>query len=62
MAEELLRRGEFARRLGVSSSTVQGWLDRGRIRYIRLPGGERRIPEGELARILAAEHKPADVA
>ena len=52
MQLSLYRRSEFARALGVSETTVKRWLDRGQIAFVRLPGGERRIPESELERIL----------
>jgi excisionase family DNA binding protein len=57
----LLRQSEFARYLGVSEQTVKRWLAReasvpgSGVRFIRLPGGERRIPYSELVRILGPE-------
>ena len=52
MQVNLFRRGEFARALGVSETTVNRWLADGKIAFVRLPGGERRIPATELQRIL----------
>ena len=51
ISANLMRVGEFARRLGVSTQTVKRWLNRGEVEYVRLPGGERRIPEAELDRL-----------
>ena len=52
MQSSLYRRSQFAREIGVSEATVKRWLDRGQIAFVRLPGGERRIPASELERIL----------
>ena len=55
----LLRPGEFARELGVTTQTVKNWLDREErqagagLKFIRFPGGERRIPASELDRIFS---------
>lgn len=52
-----MRQSEFARQLGVSESTVKRWLSREAeqpgtgVRFIRLPGGERRIPSSEVTRL-----------
>jgi predicted site-specific integrase-resolvase len=57
----LLRQAEFARQLGVSENTVKRWLLREEsepgtgVRFIRLPGGERRIPWSEVERILGKD-------
>ncbi len=58
MQSSLLRQAEFARQIGVSENTVKRWLSRETsqpgtgVRFIRLPGGERRIPSTEVDRIL----------
>ena len=58
MQPMLLRQSEFARQIGVSESTVKRWLAREEsqpgsgVRFIRLPGGERRIPDSEVERLL----------
>jgi excisionase family DNA binding protein len=49
----LLRQAEFARQIGVSESTVKRWLTTGRVAFVRLPGGERRVPSDEVERILS---------
>lgn len=57
----LLRQAEFARQLGVAENTVKRWLQREErtpgtgVRFVRLPGGERRIPWSEVERILGKE-------
>lgn len=61
MRIELMRQAEFARQLGVAESTVKRWLaweervPGSGVRFVRLPGGERRIPYSELVRILGPE-------
>ncbi len=48
----LLRPGDVASRIGVSRNTVRRWAAANQIRSVSLPGGERRIPEDEVNRIL----------
>jgi excisionase family DNA binding protein len=61
MQPYLMRQAEVARQLGVSEGTIKRWLTReerepGRgLRFVRLPGGERRIPSSEIDRILAGD-------
>lgn len=59
MAEDHLRIGEAARRTGVSVDTVKRWIKAGHLDYVLLPSGERRIPEGEVRRVLARHREPA---
>lgn len=54
-----LRVGEVARRAGVSGDTVRRWIARGQIESVRLPGGEYRIEEADLERLLAPKHAQA---
>ena len=49
---ELLPIGEAARQLGVSTDTLRRWDREGLIAATRTPGGQRRIPVTEIARIL----------
>ncbi|MDP6420400.1 MAG: helix-turn-helix domain-containing protein [SAR202 cluster bacterium] len=46
------RTGKFASLIGVHPCTIRRWMDRGLLDYVRLPGGERRIPESELNAII----------
>lgn len=58
METELLRKSAVARRLSVAESTVDRWMKREErtagtgIRFVRLPGGERRVPASEVDRIV----------
>lgn len=52
--EETYRIGEAARTLGVRVETVRRWERAGRIRTVRTPGGQRRVPAEEIARLLAS--------
>lgn len=49
---KLLSVKEVAEILGVSPVTIRSWDKSGKIRTIRTPGNQRRIPEEELRRIL----------
>ena len=49
---DLLPIGETARRLGVSVDTIRRWESAGKIAAIRTPGGQRRFPAAEVARLL----------
>ena len=40
-----------ADRLGVHENTIRNWIDRGLIKFVRLPSGIRRIPAEELVRL-----------
>ena len=56
------RVGEFAALLDVNPRTVRRWMSRGLVAYVRLPGGERRIPRDELTAIFcrSTERSAAD--
>ena len=49
---------EFAQRLTLAQVTVRSWCAQRRISSVRL-GRARRIPESEIARVLAAGYTPA---
>jgi excisionase family DNA binding protein len=48
----LLRVGEAARRLGVSTGCVHNWVRRGYLRGVRLAGPQLKIPESDVSRLL----------
>ena len=48
----LLRIREVAAEFGVHPKTVRRRLATGKLRYMRLPGGERRVPHGDGAAVL----------
>lgn len=43
-----LRRGEAAQRLGVHPNTLAGWVKRGWLTGVQMPGGEIRYREDEV--------------
>ena len=45
------RGGGFAALLNVNPCTVRRWISRGLVAYVRLPGGEHRIPRDALTAI-----------
>jgi len=51
MEKRLFTPPEVARLLGVGSTTVRWWIKRGRIRAVRTPGGQFRIPLEEVERL-----------
>jgi len=61
MLEKMLRLGEAAKMIGVHYTTLYRWCDTGKVRYMRLPSGQRRIAESEVERILSAGYPPAQV-
>lgn len=52
MEEKLLTPAEVAEILRVKESTVRDWFRKGKIRGIRLPGGDVRIKESTVREIL----------
>jgi molybdopterin-binding protein len=60
---ERYRIGEAAAALGVRVETLRRWEREGRLRTERTPGGQRRVPADEVARLLAERRaaKPASV-
>jgi excisionase family DNA binding protein len=45
---KILRRGEAAQRLGVHPNTLAGWVKRGWLKGVEMPGGEIRFREDEV--------------
>jgi excisionase family DNA binding protein len=45
---KVLRRGEAAKRLGVHPNTLAGWIKRGWLTGVEMPGGETRFREDEV--------------
>jgi putative resolvase len=56
---DFYRVGRVANLLGVSPRTVRRWVAQGRIRSVRLPTGERRVPAAEIDVMLAGAQRPA---
>jgi molybdopterin-binding protein len=52
MAPETYRIGEAAAMLGVRVETLRRWEREGRLASTRTPGGQRRVPASEVARLL----------
>lgn len=50
--EKLYTVSEVADLLYVNKQTVQRWLEKGKIKYIQIGNGWRRVPESEIERIL----------
>lgn len=44
--------------LGVSSQTIANWIDQGRLKASRTPGGHRRVARQDLMAFLAAQSLP----
>lgn len=50
----LLTTGEVAKLLGMSRETVRLWCKTGKLKAIRTPGGQYRIPRSELEKMVEA--------
>jgi putative resolvase len=55
--EKLYTLKEAKKLLGVTTKTIQRWDKEGKIRVVRTVGGRRRIPEGEIKRILGLKEE-----
>ncbi|MBV9581748.1 MAG: helix-turn-helix domain-containing protein [Chloroflexi bacterium] len=44
----MLRRAEAAKRLGVHPNTLAGWVQRGWLKGVKMPGGETRFREEDI--------------
>lgn len=53
--DRLLKPGEVAALLRVGPKTVTRWAIAGRIRSVRTPGGQVRIPESAVRQLLATD-------
>jgi excisionase family DNA binding protein len=56
MWNELLSTREVAELLNVSPRTVTNWIRSDRVPYVRLPGGEYRIPQAGLLESLSGTY------
>jgi molybdopterin-binding protein len=56
------RIGEAAKLLGVRVETLRAWERAGKIQTRRTPGGQRMIPESEVARVLSERRADKPVA
>jgi excisionase family DNA binding protein len=52
LGEEFHRIGKASKLLGVSVPTVRNWIYSGKLTTVRTAGGEHRIPESEIRRVL----------
>jgi len=59
LMEKLYTLKEAKELLGVTTRTIQRWDKDGKIRVVRTIGGRRRIPEGEIKRILGLKEERA---
>jgi excisionase family DNA binding protein len=51
-AERLLSVADVAAMFSVDPKTVTKWADRGKVEYIRTPGGHRKFPPGQFKKLL----------
>ena len=59
--DKLLRVSEVEKMLRLSRPSVIDWIERGYLREVRLPSGQRRIRLSEVERVIAGEEKEAVV-
>jgi len=57
---EFITTGEAAKMLGVSQVTIWRWAERGLIRSIELPSGQKRIYKQDILDILEGKRKVED--
>ena len=55
--DRLLRISEVMELLRLTRVSVINWIDRGYLKEVRLPSGQRRVRLSEIERILAGEEK-----
>ena len=51
-ADPLLTASDVAEALGVTDETVRQWAKSGKLRYVRLPSGQRRFQRSDVEAIL----------
>jgi molybdopterin-binding protein len=56
------RIGEAAELLGVRVETLRRWERDGKLRTTRTSGGQRRVPAGEVARLIAGKQQKQPIA
>jgi excisionase family DNA binding protein len=61
IGEKLYRMTKAAERLGVTAQTVKTWIYSGKLHTLRTVGGEHRIPESEIHRILGIPQEKKNV-
>lgn len=52
--DRMLTAAQVAKLWGVDSKTVTRWSNRGKLPFIRTPGGHRRFPESYIRALIAA--------
>lgn len=57
---KLLSTAQAASLLSVSRRTVLNWIEAGKVPYVRLPGGEYRVPLSGLLSSLSGTYRLAD--
>lgn len=55
--DDAYRIGEAAKAIGVRVETLRRWEREGRLTAVRTPGGQRRVPASEVARLLAERRR-----
>lgn len=55
--DRLLRVSEVGALLHLSDGSVRKWLSLGYLHEVRLPSGQRRVPQSQVEAILRGEHK-----
>jgi excisionase family DNA binding protein len=57
LGQKLYRVGKAASNLGVTVQTLKNWIYAGKIQSLKTAGGEHRIPESEIKRILGIKEE-----
>jgi len=52
---------EVAELLDVNKVTVQRWLDKGKIKYVQIGNGWRRVPDSEIERIMGINNEKNNI-